>query len=136
MRNLIRSFVDEGRTVFLSSHLLDEVEKTVDEVAIVDRGRIVTQGPVRELVAGGDPSLVLEVDDAGAARRTLGRLPHVQTVADDGRELRVVLGNGLGPADVNRALVAAGVAVSRLEPGRTSLEERFLDITSRLEGNE
>src|SRR3954471_737970 len=46
MRHLIRAFVGEGRTVFLSSHLLDEVEKTCDQVAIVDQGRIVVQGGV------------------------------------------------------------------------------------------
>jgi ABC-2 type transport system ATP-binding protein len=136
MRQLIRSFVDEGRTVFLSSHLLDEVEKTVDQVAIVDQGRIVTQGPVRDLVAAGEPELLVEVDDARTARRALGGLPHVRTVADNGAELRIALGNGLGAADVNRALVAAGVAVSRLQPARASLEERFLDLTSRLEGNQ
>ena len=44
MREMIRSFVDEGRTVMLSSHLLDEVERTCDAVAIVDRGRVVRQG--------------------------------------------------------------------------------------------
>jgi ABC-2 type transport system ATP-binding protein len=136
MRHLIRSFVDEGRTVFLSSHLLDEVEKTADEVAIVDRGRVVVQGRVRELLAGGDPALFVEVDDLAAARRALGHVPHVRSVTDDGSQLRVTLGDGLGPADVNRALVGAGLAVSRLEPARTTLEERFLDITSRLEGNE
>jgi ABC-2 type transport system ATP-binding protein len=135
MRHLIRSFVDEGRTVFLSSHLLDEVEKTADEVAIVDRGRVVVQGRVRELLAGGDPSLFVEVDDLAAARRALGAVPDVKSVTDDGSQLRITLGDGLGPADVNRALVGAGVAVSRLEPARASLEERFLDITSRLEGN-
>lgn len=52
MRALIRTFVAEGRTVVMSSHLLDEVEKTCDVAAIVDRGRILTQGPVRELAGG------------------------------------------------------------------------------------
>jgi ABC-2 type transport system ATP-binding protein len=133
MRHLIRSFVEEGRTVFLSSHLLDEVEKTCDEVAIVDVGRVIVQGPVAQIASGGEPTLLLEVDDAAAARRALGEMPYVRSVADDGAELRVILGDGLGPADVNRALVGAGVAVSRLEPARVTLEERFLDITSRLE---
>src|SRR3954452_15870219 len=64
MRHLIRAFVGEGRTVFLSSHLLDEVEKTCDQVAIVDQGRIVVQGTVSELAAAGNPTLLLEVDDA------------------------------------------------------------------------
>jgi ABC-2 type transport system ATP-binding protein len=135
MRHLIRSFVDEGRTVFLSSHLLDEVEKTADEVAIVDRGRIVVQGPVAQIAAGGEPALLLEVDDAAAARRALGGLAQVLSVTDDGAGLRVTLGEGFNAAAVNRVLVGAGVAVSRLEPARVTLEERFLDITSRLETN-
>src|SRR6266513_1921864 len=62
MRHLIRSFVDEGRTVFLSSHLLDEVEKTCDQVAIVDQGKVVVQGAVAEIAAQGDPTLLIEID--------------------------------------------------------------------------
>ena len=50
MRTMIRSLVDEGRTVMLSSHLLDEVERTCDAVAIVNRGRVIRQGPIDELV--------------------------------------------------------------------------------------
>jgi ABC-2 type transport system ATP-binding protein len=135
MRRLIRSFVDEGRTVFLSSHLLDEVEKTADHVAIVDQGRIVVQGPVAEIAASGEPTLLLEVDDGSAARRALSAIADVRSIADDGAALRVVFTGGFNAAAVNRVLVGAGVAVSRLEPGRVSLEERFLDITSRLGDN-
>jgi ABC-2 type transport system ATP-binding protein len=135
MRHLIRSFVDEGRTVFLSSHLLDEVEKTADQVAIVDRGKIVVQGPVAQIASGGDPTLLVEVDDTAAARRALGTISDIRSVADDGAALRITLGDGFNAAAVNRVLVAAGIAVSRLEPARASLEERFLDITSRLEAN-
>jgi ABC-2 type transport system ATP-binding protein len=49
MRSMIRDLVAEGRTIVLSSHLLDEVERTCDQVAIVDRGRVVRQGPIHEL---------------------------------------------------------------------------------------
>ena len=49
MRAMIASLVDEGRTVMLSSHLLDEVERTCDAVAIVDHGRVIRQGPIDEL---------------------------------------------------------------------------------------
>jgi ABC-2 type transport system ATP-binding protein len=134
LRQLIRSFVDEGRTVFLSSHLLDEVEKTADEVAIVDRGRVVVQGPIREVVAGGEPTVTVAVDDRVAARSALSGDRRVRSVTDDGGGgLRVVLDDGLRPAELNRLLVEAGVGVSRLEPVRHSLEERFLDMTTRLE---
>jgi ABC-2 type transport system ATP-binding protein len=135
MRHLIRSFVDEGRTVFLSSHLLDEVEKTADEVAIVDRGRIVVQGPIGEIVAGGEPTVTLAVDDPAAARTVLSNDRRIRSVSDDGAELRVVIADGLATSELNRLLVTAGVGVSRLVRASTSLEERFLDITSRLEVN-
>jgi ABC-2 type transport system ATP-binding protein len=137
MRRLIRSFVDEGRTVFLSSHLLDEVEKTCDQVAIVDRGVVVVQGAVGEIAAQGDPTLLIEIDDAAAARTVLGGESRITHVEEEGASiLRLTLSDGLVPADINRALVNAGVAVSRLEPARATLEETFLSITSRLEANE
>src|SRR5579862_5221465 len=60
MREMILSFVAEGRTVVLSSHLLDEVERTCDAVAIVDRGNVIRQGPISELLAGA--SVVLQVE--------------------------------------------------------------------------
>jgi ABC-2 type transport system ATP-binding protein len=132
MRILIRAFVDEGRTVFLSSHLLDEVEKTCDHIAIVDQGRIVVQGSVAEISATGDPTVLIEVDDLAAARRVLDG----STFQEEGAGLRVTLEGDLTPALLNRSLVEAGVAVSRLEPARATLEETFLSITSRLEGNE
>jgi ABC-2 type transport system ATP-binding protein len=132
MRRLIRAFVDEGRTVFLSSHLLDEVEKTCDHIAIVDRGRIIVQGSVQEIAATGDPTVLIEVDDVAAARRVLDGA----TVQEEGIGLRITLDGDLTPAGLNRALVEAGVAVSRLEPARATLEETFLNITSRLEANE
>ena len=134
MRHLIRAFVDEGRTVFLSSHLLDEVEKTCDQVAIVDRGSVILQGGVRDIAATGDPTVLIDVDDAEAARRVLATESRVSGVELEGTELRITLGDGLDPAEVNRKLVQAGIAVSRLEPARATLEEKFLAVTSRLEG--
>ena len=67
MRAMITSLAGEGRTVVLSSHLLDEVERTCDAVAIVDRGRIVRQGPIDELIRGAG-ALVVQVDCAEPAR--------------------------------------------------------------------
>src|SRR6059058_3624636 len=60
MREMIRSFVAEGRTVMLSSHLLDEVERTCDAVAIVDRGKVIRQGPISALLSGA--AVTLQVD--------------------------------------------------------------------------
>jgi ABC-2 type transport system ATP-binding protein len=137
MRHLIRAFVAEGRTVFLSSHLLDEVEKTCDQVAIVDQGRVIVQGSVAEIASTGDPTVLVEVDDTAAARTVLSGETGIGAVEEEGQGLlRLTLAGDLTPAQLNRALVEAGIAVSRLEPARASLEEKFLSITSRLEGNE
>jgi ABC-2 type transport system ATP-binding protein len=131
-RHLIRSFVDEGRTVFLSSHLLDEVEKTCDEVAIVDHGRVIVHGPVAQVAAGGEPTLLVEVDDLPAAERLLGSETGVAKIEQEGSALRLTLSDGLVPARVNELLVRSGLAVSRLEPARATLEDAFLSVTSRL----
>jgi len=132
MRHLIRAFVSEGRTVFLSSHLLDEVEKTCDQVAIVDQGRIVVQGGVAEIASTGDPTVLIEVDDVAAAKRVL----EGHMIEEESGALRVRLTDGLTSASLNKLLVEAGLGVSRLEPARATLEEKFLEITSRLETNE
>ncbi|HYY04637.1 MAG TPA: ABC transporter ATP-binding protein [Gaiellaceae bacterium] len=132
-REFVRSFVDDGRTIVLSSHLLDEVEKTCDHVAIVDRGHVVVQGSIAELRRGGDPSVLIETTDQAAAGMLVANHPAVRRVSVDGVALRVVLSDGAAVPDLNRRLVDAGYDVLRLEPARASLEERFLEITTRLE---
>ena len=71
MRDMILSLVAEGRTVVLSSHLLDEVERTCDAVAIVDRGNIIRQGPISELLAGASLALHVECSEPDRARTLL-----------------------------------------------------------------
>jgi ABC-2 type transport system ATP-binding protein len=133
-RSLIRSFVGEGRTVFLSSHLLDEVERTCDMVAIVDRGRIVRQGTIAQVAGGDGGALALECDDPSAAMALLAQSSAVEAVSAHGDALRVVPSSGVDAAAINRSLVLAGIGVRRLGPDRISLEERFLELTSSLGG--
>jgi ABC-2 type transport system ATP-binding protein len=131
-RAFVRSFVEEGRTIVLSSHLLDEVEKTCDHVAIVDGGTIVAQGSIAELRGEGH-TLFVETDDHQLARRVLGESTAVERIVDDGTVLAVSILDARVIPDLNRRLVEAGVAVRRLEPQQASLEQRFLEITTRLE---
>jgi ABC-2 type transport system ATP-binding protein len=132
-RGVIRRLVDEGRTVMLSSHLLDEVEKTCDAVAIVDRGRVVVQGTIAELREGGGAQVLIEADPLDRARMLLAAHKAVSGVVDDGSSLRARLHDPGAVADLNRRLVEAGIAVRRLEPVQASLEQRFLEITSRFD---
>ena len=130
-RGLVRRLVGEGRTVVLSSHLLDEVEKICDAVAIVDRGRVVWQGPI-DAIDDGTRTVLVAVDDEPAALALLDR--HEVEATEDGLLVRLSAEAGAEVvADLNRLLVTAGIGVHRLELSRASLEERFLEITSRLE---
>jgi len=135
-RQMIRAMVEqEGRTVFISSHLLDEVEKVCDAAAIVDRGKVVSEGAIAEL-AGGDGvarELIVGVQDEALALSVLRASELVRAVSPSDDGLRVVLAGGAETtAALNASLVHAGVGVTRLEPVRVSLEDRFLEITSRL----
>ncbi len=136
-RGMIRGLVEEGRTVLLSSHLLDEVEKICDAVAIVDHGRVVMQGSLAEL-KGDRQTIVLGASDGARAHALLAGHSAVRSAVKTPDGIRVTLRPGFpitvedAAADINRLLVEAGLAVHRLEPARASLEERFLEITSRL----
>jgi ABC-2 type transport system ATP-binding protein len=131
-RNLIRALVDEGRTVVLSSHILDEVEKTCDYVAIVDRGEIVTMGPLADLQGEGKPRVLIGVDGTAAALEILAAVPGVSDLESENGVIQASVSDPDVIPELNRRLVEAGLPVRRLEPVRASLEERFLAITSRL----
>jgi ABC-2 type transport system ATP-binding protein len=137
-RHLIRELVAEGRTVLLSSHLLDEVEKTCDVAAIVDQGRVVAQGSIHELVRGGPRAIDIVCSSPVEAVSLLAAVPGVTRATDHDGALRVTLSP---EAPVDREIVTAllrrlldhGVAVERVAPVSASLEERFLTMTTRLE---
>jgi ABC-2 type transport system ATP-binding protein len=136
-RAMIRGLVAEGRTVLLSSHLLDEVEKICDHVAIVDRGKVVMQGTVAGLAAGGDQTILIATSDD---RLALAALSDHRAIASAGTVpggIRVTLHRDVdveaAGGDVSRRLVLGGLALHRFEPVRASLEQRFLEITSQSE---
>ena len=135
-RGMIRSFVEqEGRTVFISSHLLDEVQKIADDIAIVQSGKLVLHGSVEQLVAEGRQSLRVRVDDPGRAESELlsrGLVRGVSSVESGVLELDVDRLDDQRSIDVTRALVEAGVGVIEVVRERESLEERFLEITGGL----
>lgn len=128
IRELLRRLGDGGRTVFLSSHLLTEVEQTCDRVAIIDHGRLMLSGRVDEVLAHASrPSLIVglhEVDAGAAVLRNAGLAVEVETTG-----LRVAL-PASDAAHVTRLLANAGLYLHELRPEIVSLEELFLDITS------
>jgi ABC-2 type transport system ATP-binding protein len=134
MRDMLRGLAAEGRTVVLSSHLLDEVERTCDRVAIVDHGRVVRQGPIHELTEGTGVAVEVQCSDPAAAARALGQPATGARVAVGEDGLTVTLAAGAAreqTAELNRRLVDAGISVYGLRQAHASLEDWFLSVTSR-----
>ncbi|MGD0748664.1 MAG: ABC transporter ATP-binding protein [Acidimicrobiales bacterium] len=135
MRDMILSLVAEGRTVVLSSHLLDEVERTCDAVAIVDRGTVIRQGPISQLLAGSSFEVQVECSDPAGAGGVLRATPfgtHLE-VGPDGLAISLPEGTGRDAiAEINRLLVEGGFSVYRLQHIQASLEQWFLEVTRRL----
>jgi ABC-2 type transport system ATP-binding protein len=131
VRLLLRSLADAGTTVFVSSHLLAEVEMMCDRVGVLAHGKLVAEGPPATLRGKAD-RVRLEVDDAERAARVIAGLEGVDLAGGSGLDrsgvLRVRLSSDVGAAELNSALVSAGVAVSALSPERDTLEDVFLSL--------
>jgi ABC-2 type transport system ATP-binding protein len=130
VRDIIRTLKSRGLTVFLNSHLLSEVESVCDRVAIIDRGRIVRQGTLDDLLRESlDVDLALGgLDDA--ALRLIETYGAFEVAEDDGRgdsgAVRVRMDDYASVPHLVDALVGAGIAVYGVTPHRRSLEDVFL----------
>jgi len=125
MRGLIRGLAADGKAVFLSSHLLHEVEQICDRVAIVDRGRLVREATVDALLGRGQ-ALRIEAEPRAAAIAALGQRWPVEPIADG---LRVTATRADAPA-IARLLIGAGIDLFAIRPDDQSLEAIFLTMTS------
>jgi ABC-2 type transport system ATP-binding protein len=127
VRELLRRLGAEGRTVFVSSHILSEVQHVADRVAILTRGRCVKAGPVAEVLSGGrSEALKVRLDDLEAGRRALSEAGIPATIEID--HLRV----DVPPSDaarVTRALAERGLYLTELRRDEADLERVFLELT-------
>ena len=128
IRELLRGLAADGTTVFLSSHLLAEVEQVCDRVAVIVRGRLVDEGPPATLGAiRRQVRVLVDTADGGAAAQLLSRWATVLAPAGGGgQELLVQHDSG---RDVNAALIAGGVVAESVVVEQPRLEDRFLEIT-------
>ncbi|MFF8725628.1 ABC transporter ATP-binding protein [Streptomyces sp. NPDC015171] len=127
IRTLIRELAADGTTVFLSSHLLDEIEQVCTHAAVMAQGRLIAQGAVADLAAGARGRLVVTTPDPADAARVLKELGVGDVTADGDRVTGEPPERDL--AEVTAALVAAGVRVRGLTLERASLEDAFVALT-------
>jgi len=132
-RDLIRELGRSGKTVFVSSHLLGEVEQMCDDVGIVKAGRLITEGPVAELLRRGE-ALELRATDLDSAARVLKSLDWVGGVTREDDRLLVEAPLERA-ADVTRALAERQIYLSELRPRENSLEDFFLEVTGEEPNN-
>ena len=132
VRDIIRLLADRGKTIFLSSHLLWEVERTCTHVSIVRKGRVVTTGTVAEIV-GGEVTAVVRAEDGEALFAALEAFPEATSVraSDEGLVVALVSDD---LAALNRYLAGQGIHVSHLARRHRSLEDAFMDLTGEDEG--
>jgi ABC-2 type transport system ATP-binding protein len=125
MRSLLRHLAEEGRTVLISSHLLAEVQQTVDALLIISRGRLVFQGGIEDLADPDEYATVVDSPDRAALSRLL---------EDRGIDHQL-LRNGFTirhhePVEIGALAAGAGIALSNLQSKGASLEDIFLELVS------
>jgi len=128
VRNLIRSLAAEGITIFLSSHLLTEIEQLCSHVAVMRAGEIVAQGSLDEIRANGQTRLILTVDNATGANEVL-KEQGITKFNSVGSKITAAVASDFDVAALNRKLVSNQIAVSELRLEHPSLEEYFVDLT-------
>ncbi|MFJ8679045.1 ABC transporter ATP-binding protein [Streptomyces anulatus] len=129
IRSLVRELAAEGTTVFLSSHLLDEIEQVCTHAAVMARGRLIVQGPVADLAAGTRGRLAVTTPDPGDAARILREHGLTGLSADGDRLTADAPPAAVDLADLNAALVSGGVRVRFFGVERGSLEDAFVALT-------
>jgi ABC-2 type transport system ATP-binding protein len=129
IRALVRELAADGTTVFLSSHLLDEIEQVCTHAAVMARGRLIAQGTVAELSAGSRGRLGVTTPDVAEAARLLAARGLTGLVTEEQKVTGELPAEPPDLAELNAELVGAGVRVRGFGLERTSLEDTFVALT-------
>ena len=128
VRELIKKLSMEGQmTIFLSSHLLSEVELVATRMAVINRGELIVQGSVSELLEREATEYSIQASPLDAAIKLVGNLPWVEVLSTEKNKIEVRVESGRA-SELNKFLVTNRIDVSSFSPHRT-LEDYFLKIT-------
>jgi len=126
VRGLLRSLADEGRTVFVSSHLMSEMALTAERLVVIGRGRLIADTGTAEFIASAARNVVRVRTTEPTRLAELLAAPDVEVTRDQDGALCV---SGLSTDQVGLAAAGAGVPLLELTPQQASLEEAFMDLT-------
>ena len=127
IRNLLKGLAAEGRTVFLSSHLMAEMAQTADHLVVIGRGRLIADTTVADIVAQASLNAAVLVRTPQAADLRDALIGEGVTITSPERELLMV--HGLNSADVGAAAASRGIVLHELIPQKASLEQAFMRLT-------
>ncbi len=127
VRQIVKRLADEGKTIFLSSHLLSEVEQVCSHVAVIKNGKLLKSGNVKELISR-NPLARLKAENLEALNAILKTYPETISVTDEGDGLLVELQTD-NLAALNQFLAEKGTYLSHLSLQKKTLEEAFMEIT-------
>jgi ABC-2 type transport system ATP-binding protein len=130
LRDLLRAQAAEGRTVFVSSHVLSEVAQTAEELIVIRDGRLISQSSLEEFTAGGEAGWRVRAADPEALVAALEQAGAGVRRGDGG----VLVVSGLDGERIGELALAGGIAIHELAPQRSSLEARFLEVMGEEEG--
>ena len=125
IRDFFRSLAKEGRTVFVSSHLMSEMAVSADEIIVIGRGHFITSGSVDELTKSATGSVLVRSADTPALVRALNDASALETLNDG-----AIAVSGLSAEAIGEIALAQGIALHELTPQRASLEEVFMELTA------
>ncbi|MBB1515364.1 ABC transporter ATP-binding protein [Tessaracoccus sp. MC1679] len=126
VRTMVRQLAAEGRTVFISSHLMSEMSQTADELLVIGRGRIIASGPIRDVIASATQTVVRVVAPRGASVAELLATNGATVTTLGPTQLSV---EGLSCAQIGDLAAGQGLALHELTPQHPSLEDAYLSLT-------
>lgn len=129
IRGLILRIAEEGKTILLASHLLDEVQKTCSDVAILKKGKKLYSGNVKEVLNLSD-TIEVASSDLQKLKICLNDFPKITRIDEEQNLLLVHMESGLSTENLNTFLVGKGIIVSHLNLRKKSLEQQFLELLS------
>ena len=130
MRELIISIAKEGKTIIISSHILDEIQKMCTHYAILKDGKLLKQGAIGDILSSKNQFL-LDSNSNEELKSKINQHPSFSTIEESEGKLKITFNNKVKGSDINEFMHSQGILLSELTELKTSLEDEFLEIIKK-----